>query len=286
MMQQRTADDRAGMKRGGKALVPLLAIVAILSMAVAGVAIYLQIEERDRRMAKERELLIVLGERDDLKIQVAEVEGARTRLEQDLTSVRRELRSIEDQLTEVSIAKETLAKSVDERQDEIERLTKDVEQLRGDRKGLTSELAEMKGQEEILQAKVKDLEAAKSALETKVMELTQQPTVELDKIVVSSPGGGEPIVPVSLSSPSADAGAPRGSQEGQVVVVNREYDFVVMNLGRNQGVAIGQELQVVRGTEVLGRVKIEKVYDELSAAAIMPNSEKDRMHEGDVVRAL
>jgi hypothetical protein len=37
---------------------------------------------------------------------------------------------------------------------------------------------------------------------------------------------------------------------------------------------------------VLGRVKVEKVYDELSAAAILPESQKNNIREGDAVKAL
>jgi hypothetical protein len=33
-------------------------------------------------------------------------------------------------------------------------------------------------------------------------------------------------------------------------------------------------------------VKVEKVYDELSAAAILPDSKKDIIREGDLVKAL
>jgi hypothetical protein len=129
-----------------------------------------------------------------------------------------------------------------------------------------------------------DLERAKQQLETKVMELSQQPpqpTVELEKVLVTNappttPGGGV-VWPVSASA---------GLGDGQVIVVNREYDFIVMNLGKNHGLSIGQEFQIVRGSEVLGRVKVEKVYDELSAAAILPESKKSTIKEGDTVRPL
>ena len=85
-----------------------------------------------------------------------------------------------------------------------------------------------------------------------------------------------------ISAPAAQA----PSTSGQVVVVNREYDFIVMNLGKNHGLSIGQEFQIVRGDSVLGKVKVEKVYDELSAAAILPESQKDNIKEGDTVKAL
>ncbi len=75
-------------------------------------------------------------------------------------------------------------------------------------------------------------------------------------------------------------------QDGQVVVINREYDFIVMNLGKNDGLSIGQEFKIVRDNEVIGRVRVEKVYDELSAAALLPNSQKNSIREGDLVTSL
>jgi hypothetical protein len=126
-------------------------------------------------------------------------------------------------------------------------------------------------------------------LETKVMELSERPSVELEKVLVtgdsptspaasSSSSSGGAVVPVSTTSTSPT--------EGQIVVVNREYDFIVMNLGKNQGLSVGQEFQIIRGSEVLGKVKVEKIYDELSAAAILPESKKSSIREGDLVRPL
>ena len=86
------------------------------------------------------------------------------------------------------------------------------------------------------------------------------------------------VMPIAASSSTLPA--------GQIVVVNREYDFIVVNLGKNQGLSIGQEFQIVRGNQVLGKAKVEKIYDELSAAAILPESQKNNIREGDTVKAL
>ena len=86
------------------------------------------------------------------------------------------------------------------------------------------------------------------------------------------------VTPISLTQ--------GGVLEGQVIVVNREYDFIVMNIGKNHGLAVGQEFQIVRGSQVLGKVKVEKIYNELSAAAILPESNKALIREGDAVKAL
>ena len=183
--------------RAGKMLVPLLGVLALIAMAVAGAATFILMQERDKRQAKERELQLALAENDDLK------------------------------------------------------------------------------------SRLDEAQQAKGELESKVLELSGQPLVELEKVRVANdqPGGGKAVaMPASASSGDAS--------QGQVVVVNREYDFIVMNIGRNHGLSVGKEFQVIRGNEVLGKVKVEKVYDELSAAAILPESQKNNIREGDAVKAL
>ena len=152
---------------------------------------------------------------------------------------------------------------------------------------LTQASADSKQMTEQLQSERKrlaDLERAKADLESKVMELSGQPMVELDKVLVKGDQGGAGAGASGLALPVPTSAVP--SMDGQVVVINREFDFIVMNLGRNHGLSVGQEFQVVRGTEILGRVKVEKVYDELSAAALLPESKKSAIREGDAVRPL
>ena len=259
----------------GRAVVILLGLLTVLSLAGAGVGFWLQRQEHELRLAKEQELLHAKKENDRLKDQISEVTKAKELVEADLASTKTELAKAAQQVEEERAAKEQLAKSVADRQEEITRLGKDLEQLRSERTELTGKLAKLTTQQKTLETKVGELESAKSDLETKVLELSSQPTqpnVELDKVVVTE-GGASP------------AAASDASAKGQVVVVNREYDFVVMNLGKKQGVEVGQEFQIERDHQVLGRVKVEKIYDELSAAAILPDSKKDAIHEGDLVKA-
>jgi len=263
-------------------LVPMLGVLAALSMAVAAAAIWLQMQEREKRQAKERELVLVLAERDDLRAQLEETQQAKSRVEGELSRIRKELDTSLENLAKATAAQEALSRSVEDRQKEVDRLAKDMAQMHSERKELAAQLADLKTERDTLQQRLTDAESAKADLESKVMELSNQPTVELDKVVVSgtsqAPAPGGTAMPVAAVSSMAVS--------GQVVVVNREYDFIVMNLGKNHGLSIGQEFQIVRGSEVLGRVKVEKVYDELAAAAILPESQKDSIREGDSVKAL
>lgn len=267
--------------QAGKMLVPLLGVLVALAIGVAATAIMLQIQERDKRLAKEREIVLILAERDDLKGQVEEIQRAKSRIEEELNSSRAELNAAQDKLAQATSARDALAKSVDDRQKEVDRLTKDMEQARNERRSLASQIEEFSSERSALQQQLADLEKAKSDLESKVMQLSEKPTVELDKIVVTNDlmdaGGGAAMAVSAMSA---------GPMNGQIVVVNRDYDFIVMNLGKKQGLSIGQEFTIVRGEQVLGRVKVEKIYDELSAAAILPDSRKDSIREGDTVKAL
>ena len=273
--------------QAGKMLVPLLAVLVVLSMGVAAVAIVLQMQEREKRQAKEQELYQSQSENDELKSKLQAMEQDKARAEESLASTRKDLTQAQDELAKAVDAKETLSRSVEDREREIARLTKDVEQTRQEAKQAGKQLADLREERDTAKRQLADLEQAKQDLETKVMELTEKPTVELEKVLVTpdqalgaaSPQSASPgvVMPASASA---------GANTGQVVVVNREYDFIVMNLGKNHGLSVGQEFQIVRGTQVLGKVKVEKVYDELSAAAILPESQKNNIREGDAVRPL
>jgi predicted RNase H-like nuclease (RuvC/YqgF family) len=187
----------------------------------------------------------------------------------------------EAELAKSQEAQQALSRSVEDREREIGRLTKEMDQIRSERDRISAKLSDLQSERDTVQRQVAELEKAKGELESKVMELSGgQPLVELEKVRVSGeslPSAAGTVVPASTAL---------GPSQGQVVVINREYDFIVMNLGKNQGLTVGQEFDVVRGEEILGRVKVEKVYDELSAAAILPDSRKDQIREGDTVKSI
>lgn len=268
--------------RQGKVIAPLLGVLAALAVGVAAVSYYMFIQERDQRVARERDLEIVRNEKTQLQERLTEAEDIQAKMEEELEVAKRSIAQAKEELTQAVQTRDTLAKSVEDREKEITRLSKELDQTRVEAKGATDQLAELTQERDAIRQQVGELEEAKAQLETKIMELSERPTVELEKVVVGSDeaqraSGGATVQPASVSSKS---------REGQVVVVNREYDFVVVNLGQNQGLSIGQECQIVRDNQVLGRVRLEKVYDELSAAAILPDSKKDSIREGDIVRAL
>jgi hypothetical protein len=120
---------------------------------------------------------------------------------------------------------------------------------------------------------LKELESTKKAFEEKVKSLEEKvQNVELGKIVVSPDQKGaeaQPAAAVKL--------------EGKISVVNKEYNFAVINLGNKDGVNVGDVFSVIHNNKNAGDLKVEKVHDNMSAAGFVTPDLKDIIAEGDRV---
>jgi len=61
---------------------------------------------------------------------------------------------------------------------------------------------------------------------------------------------------------------------GEIVVVNKEHKFVVVNAGLDNQLKEGSDLKVIRAGIKIGQLRVETVYKKISAAGVT---------EGDVV---
>ena len=266
------------MGRSGKLLVPLLGVVAALGLIGAAASVVLGLQEHTKRLGKERELREALLQNESLESRLKDLQHTKARVDEELAQVRHELTQSQEELAKAIETRTKLSRSVEDREREITRLTQDLADSRNQANDVSAQVAQLQSEREAMKQQLVELEQAKTDLEAKVVEASdQRPTVELEKVLVNNnaetASGENRSTPISLA-------------DGQVVVVNREYDFIVMNMGKNHGLSVGQEFQVVRDSQVLGKVKVEKVYDELSAATILPESQKENIREGDIVRAL
>lgn len=77
----------------------------------------------------------------------------------------------------------------------------------------------------------------------------------------------------------------RTGLEGQIVAYNKEWNFVVLNIGDRQGARPSNVLVVKRGAQAVGRVKVTTVEPAQSIADIVPGSVRkgDSLQPGDTV---
>jgi hypothetical protein len=144
-----------------------------------------------------------------------------------------------------------------------------------------------------LEEKVKNLEVKSRGLEAKVQG------IELGTIVVSPEAklsatkakktkevkkAVKKAAPVKEEAKkSAAPVAAAAKLEGNILVVNKDYNFVVINLGSKEGVKAGNVFGVYHNDKYMGEVKVEKVHESMSAAGLASNNMKDVINEGDKV---
>jgi len=71
--------------------------------------------------------------------------------------------------------------------------------------------------------------------------------------------------------------------KGTVLAVDPKYDFVVLNIGDDQGAKQRGELMVERQGKLIGKVRISSVEKDRCVATIMPAWKRGQIMEGDVV---
>ena len=69
-----------------------------------------------------------------------------------------------------------------------------------------------------------------------------------------------------------ESGEAMNGLQGRVLAVDRNWNFVVLNLGGRSGVNANSTMVIRRGNSMVGRVRITSVEPSQSIADIVPNS--------------
>jgi len=85
------------------------------------------------------------------------------------------------------------------------------------------------------------------------------------------------------SDANVEVSAGLGKADGEVLTVNREFSFLVVSLGRKDGMQEEALLTVVRDNNILGQVRVETVRENISAAALVDRDKISRMRAGDKI---
>jgi len=185
---------------------------------------------------------------------IADLEKTRGELaaaQQELASVKSDLQAAQDQVA--SLQQELEAKEV-----ELAQAQTKIQQLQDDKDLLQSQLQQTTDKLAQAEDKARDLQDQVTALEHTVRDLEARL--------------GERIA----------AAVPRGLS-GHVVVVNRPWNFVVIDLGSRDGLVPNVELLVHRGARLVGKVRVSSVRERFSVAEIVRDWERLPLQEGDSV---
>ena len=199
-------------------------------------------------------------------------------LSENFSRVKREKETLESELSRVSQEKIGLEQELDQVRDRLQEINEKRDQL----------ATQVKEVNQVLETRLREIEQIRSTYEKTIEETRQIARVEKD--VVELP----PIVVKGESPPNTNAAeasqasfAPQKQpaleqvKNGKIVTINEKYHFVVISLGKDDGVHEGMNFHVFREGQELGLVQVTEVRQKISACDVVKSNPPPR--EGDLV---
>jgi len=281
------------MYRKGSVLLPVLTGLFIISLlAAAGVFYFYQQE-----YAQNIQLKAKITELEDLQRSTASKLDESKKTATDLALQLQEAKGKIESLTgELAAEKSAHA----ETSNKLEQIKTDLSKQKSSREDLENRLNQVQVEGKQIKEQLKITQQQKIDLEEKIKNLEAGAGgVELGKVVVnpelSAPANDSGQAQAGMENTKNNAADARrlraaanqpsalaNALEGKVMVVNKEFNFVVINLGSKDKVNVGDEFTVSRAGKPLAEIKIEKVHEVMSAAGFAPEL-KDLIKENDKV---
>ncbi len=137
-------------------------------------------------------------------------------------------------------------------------------------------LKESKGTELQLMDRLEAAAKEKADLEAKLARAREG---EFDLDAPSADGG----IPLRETVVSEAAGAPN-EISGQVLVSHDKYNFVIVNLGSEDGVSVGDEGSIEQKGVEVGKAKVKKLYPRMCLADVVAASPDRKIEKNFVVK--
>ncbi len=183
---------------------------------------------------------------------------------QDLANTRLDLEQTRNELAQTR-------EELDDANERIARLDQQVADQRAEIAQQTDRIDRLERERNTLQARAEDLETELTQEQERSRELEFELAAvneELDTLIEQIEGV-VPDIPTGLT--------------GRIMVVNPDWNFVVLDIGRDHGLSPEVEMLVHREDELIGKVRISEVEPEIAIAEIMNEWQQRPIREGDHV---
>lgn len=281
------------MHRKGSILLSALIGLFIISLLVAGGVYYLYQKEHAQNINLQGQIAELENLQRDTASKLDESKKIAAGLTLKLEEAKNKMDALSSELvTEKSAHVQTTT--------ELDQLKVDLSEQKSLRGDLEKQLNQVQDDGKKIKEQIKIMQQQKVELEEKIKNLeTGAGGVELGKVIVNP----EPLQSANdtdsvqfkttkkgINAPLARVSKVTSNQqvlsskalEGKVIIVNKEFNFVVINLGSKDKVGVGDEFLVSRDGKPIGDLKIEKVHEAMSAAGFAAEL-KDLIKENDLV---
>ncbi len=281
------------MHRKGTILLPVLIGLFIISLLAAGGVFYLYQNEHAQNIKLQAQIV----ELENLQRNTASKLDESKKLATDLALKLQETKGKMDSLTsELAAEKSAHAETTNQ----LEQFKADLSKQQSLREDLENRLNQVQNDGKQIKEQIKIMQQQKVVLEEKIKNLeTGAGGVELGKVVVNPEpfpaGKGVALAQSKIADKKNNVLDAKVSNvatkqspslvkelEGKVMIVNKEFNFAVINLGSKDKVKVGDEFLVYHAGKPIGDLKVEKVHEAMSAAGFAVEL-KDLIRDNDKV---
>ncbi len=304
------------MNSSGKVVTIFLVIIAILLISLTAISLFFFQKETDRRKLAEIALEEFQLEKVSLEEGLAEIENQNFLLQEKNKEADERLDDLSNELElekglreEMKIEANTLKAQLEEAQSSKEALAEAIKEKKGLKEKLTGALAASEKKIQELESKLKveiqrgeklgkmyeqreeEMARANKARvqeEVKQEEYDAPSGVELGEIIVVSgeDSEGEEDIAVRTKVPLEETfDVIEKVVEGRILSVDAETEFVIVSLGKMDGVEIGNILAVYRDEDYVGDIRVTRLQPEMSAADLIPPFSIRSIKKNDQVKA-
>jgi len=261
----------------------------------------------------------VLRDKAALEVNLNNLKEDLSKKSYELVEIKQANANLQLELDNIKHGQEDLDREIKYKSDLINNLSIELARTKNDKKFIAERVKELNGENTQLRQDVQKMIATKSALEKSVVKITQdkekvtRQLIETDGLIqgkideiwdikdsidqsfkstrVPLPSASDVELPpivvsgtgiTSIPSANFDTGASKPGFDGKVVTINNENNFVIINIGEDAKVRLGETLSVYRDSKYIARLEVIQVRKDISAADIKEQSSKIKV--GDSVR--
>jgi hypothetical protein len=256
-----------------KAVLVFLIIVSVVSITMAVIGFVGKEREYAKRLVVEDKLALALKDKKNLEKELGAVKSAKELTEVEIAKLDKLVKEFSSQLEEAKQKSESVSAKLDASKVELAKIKIDLDNEKKEKLVISKKLDSIQSDYDNIKNEALRLAKEKMDLEKRITESQEKQPVSLPTIVINP----------NDNNKTAASQAVKPVMQGHVLVVNKEYGFIVTDIGQDKNIQKGIKFDVMDGSKLLGQAQIEKIYDTMSSATILPDGKINDMKKGNLI---
>ncbi len=216
----------------------------------------------------------------ELSLKIDELSQEKSRIEKEMEIKERTMRIVSRDLVSEREARKIAMEELSKLRGENASLKRELIVLNKEKVRLQTNIMDVSAKKDDLQQKISNVEDVMKEKSLDLEELQKEltTTIKGDSGVTARETASVELPPIVVKSGTS----PKGLR-GEILAVNPEEKFVVINIGEASGIGPGNEFRVLRNNKEIGRVQVIETRKDICAADIKDVAPGNMLREGDIV---